>query len=217
MARSTIALASSVGKKVVMAVTGALMALFLVMHMLGNLQIFEPGRLDKYAHFLKSTGELLWAFRGVMLLALILHVIMALSVWISDWKARPVGYKMKKNIKTGYAARTMIITGPIILAYIVYHLMMFTWLSFPGYQEGTVFANVNYAFSSPVIVAVYVVAMLALGMHLFHGLWSMLQSLGINHPKFRGYRKIATTIVAILIALGFILVPLSVIFHIVHN
>lgn len=216
MARTTTFYGSSVGKKVIMAVTGGLMALFLVMHMLGNLQVFEPGRLDKYAHFLKSTGELLWAFRTVMLVALILHVIFALSVYITDWKARPVGYNMKKNIKTGYAARTMVITGPIILAYLIYHLMMFTWLSFPGYEEGTVFANVTYAFSKPVVVAVYIVAMLALGFHLFHGLWSLLQSLGINHPKFNRCRRIVTTIVAIIIALGFIIVPLAVILRIVH-
>ena len=217
MARSMTFYRSTVGKKIVMAVTGAMMFLWLVGHMLGNLQIFiGPERLNAYAAFLKSTGELLWGVRVVMAIALILHILAAVQITVANWKARPVGYSMKATLETSYAARTMVFSGPIIFLYLIYHLLMFTFLATgPGYSHTDVYRNVVEAFHNPVISGVYIVAMIALGFHLFHGLWSMLQTLGINHPKYNRLRKAAAAVIAIVLAAGFISIPVSVLLGIV--
>jgi len=217
MARSMTFYRSTVGKKIVMAVTGAMLFLFLCGHLLGNLQIFiGPERLNAYAAFLKSTGELLWGVRIVMATALVLHILAAIQITIANWKARPVGYAVKVNLETGYAARTMIFSGPIIFLYIIYHLMMFTFLTTgPGFSHTDVYRNVVEAFKNPAISAVYIVAMLALGYHLFHGIWSMLQTLGINHPKYNRARKIVAAVVAVVLAAGYISIPVSVLLGIV--
>ncbi|MGC8724586.1 MAG: succinate dehydrogenase cytochrome b subunit [Acidobacteriota bacterium] len=218
MARAMTFYSTTVGKKVVMAATGVLLVLFLIGHMLGNLQIFIGAeRLNAYAHFLKSTGELLWGVRIVMLAAILLHILAAVQITLANWKARPVGYAMKKDIETGYAARTMIVSGPLILLYVIYHLMMFTFLQTPqGLSHTDVYGNVVKAFQQPGISAVYIVAMLVLGFHLYHGIWSMLQTLGINHPKLNRLRRIASAVLAILLAAGYISIPVSVLLGIVH-
>ncbi len=218
MARAMTFYSTTVGKKVVMAATGVLLVLWIIGHMLGNLQIFMGAeRLNAYAHFLKSTGELLWGVRIVMLAAIILHILAAVQITLANWKARPVGYAMKKDIETGYAARTMIVSGPLILLYVIYHLMMFTFLQTPqGLSDTDVYGNVVKAFQQPGISAVYIVAMLVLGFHLYHGIWSMLQTLGINHPKLNRLRRVAASVLAVLIAAGYISIPVSVLLGIVH-
>ncbi len=218
MARAMTFYSTTVGKKVVMAATGVLLVLFIVGHMLGNLQIFEgPERLNAYAHFLKSTGELLWGVRIVMLAAIILHILAAAQITIANWKARPIGYAMKKDVETGYAARTMIVSGPLILLYVIYHLMMFTFLQTPqGLSDTDVYGNVVKAFQQPGISAVYIVALLVLGFHLYHGIWSMLQTLGVNHPKYNRLRRIGACVLAVLIAAGYLSIPVSVLLGIVH-
>src|SRR6476469_1451590 len=116
-----------VGKKIVMAVTGLILFLFIVGHLLGNLQIFDgPERLNAYSAFLKKTGELLWVVRFVLLVSLILHIVASIQVSLASKRARPVGYEERKAIETSYAARTMIWSGPLIFFYVVYHLAMFT-------------------------------------------------------------------------------------------
>ena len=209
---------TAVGKKAVMAATGVVLVLFLVGHLLGNLQIFlGPERINRYAAFLKSTGELLWIVRGVMLLAVLLHIVTAALLVLANWRARPVGYAVKKDQETTYAARTMIVSGPLILLYVVYHLLMFTFLKTPpGLSETDVYSNVVQAFQVPLISGVYIVAMVALGFHLWHGLWSMLQSLGLSHPAYNRARKVVAAVVAVLIAAGYISIPVSVLLGIVH-
>jgi succinate dehydrogenase / fumarate reductase cytochrome b subunit len=209
---------TSVGKKAVMAATGVVLVLFLVGHLLGNMQIYlGPERINRYAAFLKSTGELLWIVRGVMLLAVLLHIVTAALLVVANWKARPVGYAVKKDIETSYAARTMVWSGPIILLYVIYHLLMFTLLKTPsGLVEGDVYANVVRAFSIPAVSAVYIVAMVALGFHLWHGLWSMLQTLGLSHPRYNRTREVAAAVLAVLIAAGYISIPVSVLTGLVH-
>ena len=217
MTRLIAFLRTNVGSKVVLAATGAVLFLFLIGHMLGNLQIFEgPERLNAYAAFLKSTGELLWGSRLVLLVALTLHIATAVKVTLSNWQARPVGYAFKKNVETSYAARTMIITGPLVFLYVAYHLMMFTWLSTgPGYSPTDVYANVVSAFQVPAISIVYIVAMLILGTHLYHGVWSMLQTVGISNPRYQWLRRSVAPVVAIVIAAGYIAIPLAVLVGIV--
>ncbi|MBI5723023.1 MAG: succinate dehydrogenase cytochrome b subunit [Planctomycetes bacterium] len=208
---------TNVGSKVVLAATGAVIFLFLIGHMLGNLQIFEgPERLNAYAALLKSTGKLLWGARIMLLVAVTLHIVTAAKVTLANWRARPVGYTCKKNIETSYAARTMIITGPLVFLYVAYHLMMFTLLKTgPEYSETDVYANVVAAFKMPVISGVYIVAMLILGAHLYHGIWSMLQTVGIGNSRYRRLRRTVAPAVAIVIAAGYIAIPVAVLAGIV--
>lgn len=195
-----------------MAVTGVILLLYIVGHLLGNLQIFEgPERLNAYAAFLKSTGELLWAVRLVLLLSLVLHIVASVQVSLASKRARPAGYAEKKSIETSYAARTMIWSGPLIFLYVVYHLAMFTFLATgPGYSPTDVYRNEVQAFQVPAISAFYVVAIIFLGMHLYHGAWSMLHTLGASNPRYRVLRRTIAPILAIAITVGYIAIPIAV-------
>ena len=195
-----------------MAVTGVILFLFVVGHLLGNLQIFAgPERLNAYAAFLKSTGEILWAVRVVLLVALVLHIVAAVQVSLASKRARPIPYAVKKNVETGYAARTMLWSGPLIFVYVVYHLAMFTFLATgPGYSPTDVYRNEVLAFRVPAISAVYVLAIVFLGMHLYHGAWSMLHTLGASNPRYRVLRRKVAPAVAIAITVGYIAIPVAV-------
>jgi len=203
---------SLVGKKVIMAVTGVILFLFVVGHLLGNLQIFAgPERLNAYAAFLKRTGEILWAVRVVLLVALVLHIVAAVQVSLASKRARPIPYAVKRNVETGYAARTMLWSGPLIFVYVVYHLAMFTFLvTGPGYSPTDVYRNEVLAFRVPAISAVYVLAIVFLGMHLYHGAWSMLHTLGASNPRYRVLRRRVAPAVAIAITAGYIAIPVAV-------
>lgn len=206
-----------VGKKAVMALTGLILFGFVVGHLLGNLQIFiGREQLNAYSRFLKNTGELLWAVRAILLLSLVLHIIASIQVSLADLQARPVGYVEKRDIATSYAARTMIVSGPLVFLYIIYHLLMFTFLTTgPGYSHTDVYGNVVAAFKVPLISAIYILAMILLGFHLYHGIWSMMHTLGISNTCYHRLRWIASPIVAILITLGYIAIPIAVLAGIV--
>jgi succinate dehydrogenase / fumarate reductase, cytochrome b subunit len=195
-----------------MAVTGVILFLFVVGHLLGNLQIFAgPERLNAYAAFLKRTGEVLWVARAVLLVALVLHIVAAVQVSVASKRARPIPYAVKKNVETGYAARTMLWSGPLIFVYVVYHLAMFTFLATgPGYSPTDVYRNEVLAFRVPAISAVYVLAIVFLGMHLYHGAWSMLHTLGASNPRYRVLRRKVAPAVAIAITAGYIAIPVAV-------
>jgi succinate dehydrogenase / fumarate reductase cytochrome b subunit len=212
MGRLTAFYSTLVGKKVIMAVSGVILFLFVVGHLLGNLQIFDgPERLNAYSAFLKKTGEILWAVRLVLLAALVLHVVASVQVSLASMRARPIAYAVKKSIETSYAARTMIWSGPLIFLYIVYHLAMFTFLvTGPGYSPTDVYRNEVLAFRVPAISAVYVVAILFLGLHLYHGIWSMLHTLGASNPRYRVLRRTVAPAVAIAITAGYIAIPIAV-------
>lgn len=201
-----------VGKKVVMAVTGLILFLFVVGHLLGNLQIFLGAeRLNAYSAFLKKTGELLWAVRAVLIVSLVLHIVASVQVSLASKRARPDGYEEKKSIETSYAARTMIWSGPLIFVYVVYHLLMFTFLTTgPGYSPTDVYRNEILAFRVPAITFFYVVAIFFLGLHLYHGAWSMLHTLGASNPRYRFLRRTVAPAVAIAITAGYIAIPVAV-------
>jgi succinate dehydrogenase / fumarate reductase cytochrome b subunit len=198
-----------VGKKVVLAATGLVLYGWIVAHMVGNLFIFlGPATFNGYAGFLQGTVELLWTERVVGCTALVLHILAAVEVTVVNWRARPVGYVVRKDAATGYAARTMIWSGPLIFLYLIYHLMMFTFLTTgPGYSGKDVYRNVVLAFQVPTISGVYVLAMVVLGLHLYHGVWSMLQTLGL---EWSGRRRAVPVLTALTVAGGFILVPVAV-------
>jgi succinate dehydrogenase / fumarate reductase, cytochrome b subunit len=205
---------STNGKKVVMAVTGAMMFAFVVGHMLGNLQMYEaPEHINAYGHFLHNLGELLWIERGVLLLAIVLHITATVQLALRSKAARPIGYSRKEAINSSYAARTMYWSGPIVLVFIIFHLLQFT----AGYIHpqaqfvaGDVYGNVVSGFQVWWVSVWYIFAVSLLGLHLSHGLWSMFQSVGLAHPRLSPYLRTSARAIAILIVLGYISIPISV-------
>jgi succinate dehydrogenase cytochrome b subunit len=210
--RPAIFYASTVGKKAVMAVSGMVLFLFVIGHLIGNLQIYEgPEKLNSYARFLRSVPAALWTVRITLLVMVLLHILSSIRLALLKFDARPAGYVMKKATQSSYASRTMYWSGPIILAFVIYHLLDFTFGTVnPNFQEGNVYANVVSSFKLIPVSAFYIVAMLLLCMHLYHGLWSMFQSLGFYHPRYTPVLKRCAAVVAILIAAGNISIPLSV-------
>jgi len=203
---------STVGKKAVMAVSGAILFLFVIGHLIGNLQIYEgPEKLNHYAVLLRSMPALLWSVRGTLLLMVILHIWSSVQLGLRNIEARPSGYVKKKTTGSSYASRTMYWSGPIILAFVIYHLLDFTFGNLnPHFEEGNVYANVLASFQVIPVSAFYIFAMLLLCMHLYHGLWSMFQSLGFHHPRHTPILRRAAAAIAILIAVGNISIPISV-------
>lgn len=210
---------STVGKKVVMAVTGVIMFGFIIGHLLGNLQVYEgPAKLNAYGAFLHSIGELLWPVRIVMLLAVTLHIVATVQLALRTKAARPVGYSRKKAINSSYASRTMYWSGPIVAAFIIFHLLHLTaGYIHPGagFIEGDVYHNVVAGFQVWWVSAWYIFAVSLLGLHLRHGLWSMFQSLGIHQPQHTARLKQAAAVIALLIVLGYISIPISVLLGLV--
>jgi succinate dehydrogenase / fumarate reductase, cytochrome b subunit len=210
---------STNGKKVVMAVTGAIMFLFVIGHLAGNLQIFEgPAKLNAYGQFLHSIGELLWPVRIVLLLAVGLHITATVQLALLKKKARPVGYSRKEAIASSYASRTMYWSGPIVLAFVIFHLLQFTaGYIHPESQfiEGDVYHNVVAGFQVWWVSVWYIFSVSLLGLHLRHGIWSMFQSLGFNHPRHTPVLKSAAIVIAVVIVLGYISIPISVLLGIV--
>ncbi|HEV8122998.1 MAG TPA: succinate dehydrogenase cytochrome b subunit [Gemmatimonadales bacterium] len=208
---------STVGKKMIMAVTGFILVGFVIVHMVSNLLVFQgPGKLDAYAAFLRSTGELLWLARGILLLAVILHIDAAWQLSRRSQASRPQDYKKRVPQVSTWGARTMRWGGVLLLLFIVFHLLHFTFgrvhPDYPGFHHATVTHNVMVGFTSLPVVIFYEVAMIALGLHFYHGIAAMVMSLGGNHPGYTPMLRKAATAIAILTALGFMSVPLAVYF-----
>lgn len=206
---------STNGKKIVMAVTGCILFLFIVGHLLGNLLIYAgPARYNSYAAFLHFDGTLLWIIRSILIVSVILHIEAAAQLWLRKKRARPVGYSRKEAIRSSYASRTMYWSGPIVLAFVIFHLLEFTGgFIHPGsrFIAGDVYHNVVAGFSVWWISAWYIFSLCLLGLHLRHGLWSMLQSFGMPHSRAReiALKRLALWIAVVLIA-GYISIPISV-------
>jgi succinate dehydrogenase / fumarate reductase cytochrome b subunit len=210
---------STNGKKAVMAVTGAVMFVFVIGHLAGNLQVFEgPEKLNAYGKLLHDLGELLWPVRIVLLLCVTLHIVATVQLALVKKRARPVGYSAKKAIASSYASRTMYWSGPIVLAFIIFHLLHLTaGYIHPEYQfiEGDVYHNVVAGFQVWWVSLWYIFSIVLLGMHLRHGLWSAFQSLGMNHPRHTPILKSAAWVIAVAIVLGYISIPISVLLGVV--
>jgi succinate dehydrogenase / fumarate reductase cytochrome b subunit len=203
---------TSIGKKVVMAITGLILFGFVLGHMLGNLQVFVgANQMNVYAATLKANAALLWGVRIVLLVAVILHIVAAVQLTRMSLHSRPEGYHYKDVIQADYAARTMRWSGPIIAVFVIYHLLHFTSGSVhPQFDVHDVYRNVILGFRVWPISAFYIVAMVALALHLWHGVWSMFQTLGLVNPKTDKiiHRLAATATLAIVI--GFISIPMAV-------
>jgi succinate dehydrogenase cytochrome b subunit len=205
-------LASSIGKKVVMALTGFALFGFVVAHMLGNLQVYlGPAALNGYAESLRHLGALLWVARIGLLVAAALHVWAAYSLTMMNRAARPQGYRAKEHRESTYASRTMRWSGVFLLLFIVYHLMHMTWgNAHPDFVPGDVYHNFIVGFRQVLVSVVYIVAMLALGLHLYHGVWSFLQTLGLSHPRYNPLRHAFATFITAVVVLGNISMPVAV-------
>lgn len=208
---------SVIGKKVVMAATGLVLCGFVLVHMIGNLQLFQgPEKLNHYAELLRISMPLLWTARIVLLACVFLHILSAFQLWLLKRAARPVDYVRKSSIATTYAARTMIVSGPILLLFIVYHILHFTTgQAHPEFKQGDVYANVVRGFQNPLASIFYMVANILLATHLYHGVWSMFQTVGVNHPKYTPKLKTLAKIYGIVIGVGNVSMPLAVLAGIV--
>ena len=211
-----------VGKKVVMAVTGMVLVGFVIAHMLGNLKMFlGPATIDAYAAFLRTMGEpllpyslLLWVIRILLVTCVALHITAAVQLTRMSRAARPLGYDTKESIATTYAARTMRWSGVILVLFVVYHLLHLTGgvVGFPPgeFRELSVYHNVVAGFSVWYVSLFYIVAMACLCLHLDHGVWSLLQTLGWNNARTTSTLRALSRGVALAVFLGFISVPVSV-------
>src|SRR2546423_8439999 len=204
---------SMVGKKVVMGVTGLIGIGFVILHSLGNLLVFRgPDALNSYSHFLKSTGELLWALRIVLVVAVILHVIAAVQLTRQNRAARPIGYVKRDPQAATIASRTMLWGGALLLVFIVVHILHFTTgtirpTGFFSHQD--VYANVVTSFRVWWVTLFYVVAMVSLGFHLFHGAWSSVRSVGVSPASPNPLHHRISSGLAILIWAAFTAVPVA--------
>jgi len=211
-------LSSTLGKKILMAVTGIILFGFVVGHMLGNLQIYlGEERLNHYAELLQANKPFLWTFRSVMLFCVGVHIIAAVQVWLRNRAARPVKYKVFRPPAVDYAARTMVWSGPILVLFITYHLLDFTvGTANPNFVRGEVFQNVVASFSNPLIAIFYMAANLLLAFHLYHGLWSLFQTFGWDHARFGWVRRALAVVFSVLIGAGNISIPLAVLTGVVR-
>lgn len=216
---------SAVGKKAVMAVTGLILFAWIFAHMAGNLKLyFGPEHLNEYAHFLRTMGaplfpetSLLWASRIILLVAVIFHIHAAYALTMMNREARPVGYRDREYVKATYAARTMRWGGVIILLFVIYHLLhLTTGDAHHDFRAGDVYHNVVSGFRIWWVAAIYIVANLALGLHLYHGVWSMFASLGVSDRGYESWRRAFATIFAVIITAANVSFPLSVLLGIVR-
>jgi succinate dehydrogenase / fumarate reductase cytochrome b subunit len=208
-----------IGKKAVMAITGVMLVGYVFAHLLGNLQIYssDAEQINRYAGFLHNPANAaaLWAARSVLLLAVALHIIAATQLWLQNRAARPIGYVKKADLPASYAARTMIWSGPIVGAFVIFHVLHLTAgkvleLRELGPNMPDVRYNVITGFSNPWISGFYILAMILLCLHLYHGMWSMFQSLGISHPRYTPLVKKAAAVLAIAVAVGNCSIPIAV-------
>jgi succinate dehydrogenase cytochrome b subunit len=197
---------SSVGKKAVMAVTGLILVAYLITHVLANLLVFSgPERINRYAQLLHSSGAALWGVRLVLLAALVLHVVAATQLAIRSRAARPEPYAGGRDPQVStFAARTIRWGGALILLFLIYHILHFTTgTAHPDFVELNPHHNVTTGFRNPLVAAAYLLAMAAVGLHLFHGVWSSGRSLGLSQPSPRPLHRQVALVLAVFVWLGF--------------
>ena len=215
---------SSIGKKALMAVTGAVWIGYLVLHMWGNLHIFQGQEsFNHYAEFLRTVGEpvfsyaqVLWLIRIVIVFSLVAHMWSAWDLYRQAQRARSTNYAVKRVVQANYASRFMRIGGVVIILFVIFHLAHYTWGWVTEFDRADPYRNVVIGFSNPVIVLFYLLALASLGLHLFHGVWSMFQTLGLNSRRFDGFFRGLAVFVALVVPIGFATVPLAVLFGILQ-
>lgn len=216
---------SALGKKAVMAVTGLILFGFVLVHMVGNLKVYlGPEHFNEYAESLRTMFTpivpregALWVARLVLLVAVVFHIHSAYALTMMNRVARPVAYRGRDFVKASYASRTMRWGGVIILIFVIYHILHFTTgQAHPDFVRSDPYHNFVSGFSIWWVASFYILANLALGLHLFHGVWAMFSSLGVTHKRFENWRRLFATAFAVLITLGNLSFPLSVLLGIVR-
>ena len=215
---------SSLGKKYVMAVSGFLLVLFVIAHLAGNLQIFlGPEAINRYGHFLQSNHELVWPARIALLVLVVLHIWSAAKLSLENRAARPVGYAVYKPVGSTYASRTMLMSGLIVLAFVIYHILHFTaevqYINLTR-QDFTAFMDPEHrhdifkmmvvGFNNGWVSAFYIIGMALLCLHLSHGMSSMFQSIGWKNDSYRPRLDQGARVLAVLIFLGYTSIPLAI-------
>lgn len=210
---------TTIGKKAVMALSGLIGYGFVLMHMWGNLKMFAgPAAMNEYAHHIRILGEpilgygqALWLIRVVLLVALVAHVVSAVLLTKQDVAGRPARYAAgRKNVQANFSSLTLRWGGLVLFFFLVFHLLQLTVGVMPGFDAENAYGNVLLAFSSPLVVAAYLAAMFCLAAHLFHGVWSAFQTLGLNDRRSdRLFRGLAVAS-AVLLFVGFSSVPVAV-------
>jgi succinate dehydrogenase / fumarate reductase cytochrome b subunit len=210
---------SSIGRKVLMAISGQLMVLFVVVHLIGNTTIFGwiNGGINAYAHHLHAFPPLVYAFRLVMLVFVSVHICYGIMLTIENSTGRPKQYAVKSTQKATFASENMIWTGLLILAFIIYHLLHFTMKVIPGMNlvtdaEGTinVLTMVVSSFQNFFVTLIYAGAMVTLFLHLSHGIQSFFQTMGWNNDRVQPAITKAGTLVALFLFLGYVAIPLTI-------
>ena len=212
---------SSLGMKIVMAATGVILFGFIIGHLIGNLQIFAgPEVLDSYARFLKEKPEVIWTARVTLLASVGLHILTAMQLTIRNCSARPIAYRLHMYDEASYAARTMVWSGPIIGLFVIYHLLHFTvgivHPSQPDFRAEAVYANVVSGFQQWPVALFYNLAVLSLGLHIAHGVSSMFQSIGLNHPKYEPSIRRSAVVLSSVIVAGYVSIPIAVLIGVVR-
>jgi succinate dehydrogenase / fumarate reductase, cytochrome b subunit len=216
---------SAVGKKYVMAVTGIILMGYVLAHMVGNLKVYlGADALNEYAEWLRAIlypalphTVALWLMRVVLILAFFLHVHAAYALTVMNRRARPMRYQARRDyIAASFAARTMRWTGVIVLLFVLFHIADLTWgYANPGFVRGDVYRNLVVSFQRVPVALIYIVANLALGLHLYHGAWSLFQSLGWNNRRFNRWRRYFASAFAVIVTAGNVTFPLAVLAGIV--
>jgi succinate dehydrogenase / fumarate reductase cytochrome b subunit len=207
----------SIGRKAVMAVTGLLMVLFVVGHLLGNLTIFVGAdALNAYAEKLHALAPVVWGTRLVMGTAVLLHLVLSIQITMENSQAKPDKYAISRSLKATFASKNMIWTGVILGAFIVYHLLHFTFrvtpdvADFTGEVPGNVYAMVTTALHATLTGAAYVIAMVALFLHLSHGIQSLFQTLGLSNGVMLPRYGTAGKVVSFIFLVGFGAIPVAI-------
>jgi succinate dehydrogenase / fumarate reductase cytochrome b subunit len=212
MSRLGAFIGSTIGQKAVMAVTGLIMLGYLVTHVLANLLVFRgPELINGYSRMLHDMPALLWVARAVLIVAVLLHIWAAVALTRRDRAARTSAYGRYRAQAATIASRTIRWGGVLILFFLIYHILHFTTgAAHPAFVEGDPHGNVVRAFRIPWVAALYVVAMAAVGLHLYHGAWSAVRTLGLSQPSGDPLKHRASAIVAGVIWLGFTVIPIAV-------
>lgn len=217
---------SSLGKKYIMAITGMGLFVFVVLHLIGNLQIFLGAEaINRYGHFLQSNLELVWPARIGLLTLVALHVWSAITLSIENKKARPVAYEQNKNAGSSYASRTMMMSGLIVAAFVIYHILHFTVqvpeinLTHQNFLElhdekgrHDVFTMMVVGFSHPLVCVFYILGMALLCLHLSHGVSAMFSSLGLKNGAYAPAIDCFAKASSLLIFLGYVSIPVAIYF-----
>jgi len=217
---------STIGKKIAMASSGLVLVGFVLGHMAGNLKLFagiDPAtgdyKIDDYGVFLRSMGSevlghsgFLWVVRIALLCCLLVHAISGIQLARLNRRAKPVGYEVKSYRSANAASLTMLYGGLFLLVFVTFHILHFTTgtVHYAGFVEGQIYSNVVNAFANNVTAGFYVVSMALLGLHLYHGTWSMFQTLGVDAPRWNGGIRSIAKALAIALFIGFSSVPVSV-------